>query len=150
MNAVTIPESAPPPRFTKIGVDGSVLPREATKWEAVLDNRTGLMWPVQAIAVPNGRENTLADAITKCSAAGFNDWRLPTVEELFLLADRTRVEPAIDTEFFPDCPSDWFWTSTPDCGSPEDYAWCVYFYYGSSGRNNRYYNGFVRAVRVGQ
>jgi len=150
MNAVAIPESALAARFTKIGADGSVLPRDAAEWEAVLDSRTGLMWPVQAIAVDDGREATINAAVAKCRTAGFDDWRAPTVEELFLLADRSRVSPAIDTEFFPDCPSDWFWTSTPDCESPEDYAWFVYFSYGFSFRGNRDGGGFVRAVRVGQ
>lgn len=137
-------------RLTKIGSDGSALPREAPEWEAVLDNRTGLMWDAAASSVPNGRAETLADVIAKCNAAGFTDWRLPTVEELFLLADRTRVEPAIDTEFFPDCPSDGFWTITPCAEWPSDYAWLVFFSSGSSFRSNRYSGGFVRAVRVGQ
>lgn len=140
----------PAPHFTKIAADGAVLPREATEWSAVLDNRTGLMWSAEATKVSNGREATLSKAVAKCNAAGHSDWRLPTVEELFLLADRTRVEPAIDTEFFPDCPSDWFWTSTPDCESPAGCAWGVDFNDGYSDRNSRAILGFVRAVRVGQ
>lgn len=148
MNAVASP--VPAPRFTKIGADGSVLPAAATEWEAVLDNTTGLMWAVEAVKVKNGREATVRAAVAKCRAAGFGDWQAPTVEQLFLLADRTRVSPAIDTEFFPDCPSDWFWSITPDCESPQVCAWFVDFGDGYSFRYDRNDNGFVRAVRVGQ
>lgn len=148
MNAIATPKLEPHPYFTKIGADGAALPREATQWEAVLDSRTGRMWAVQAIRVPNGHDATINAAISKCRAAGFSDWSASTVEQLFSLADRTRVEPAIDTEFFPDCPSDWFWTSSPDCES-SDCAWIVYFYDGSSDRGGRNDSGRVRAVRVG-
>jgi hypothetical protein len=135
-------------RFTKIAADGAVLPREATEWEAVLDNTTGLMWSKEAIEVDNHN-----DAQTKakaCQAAGFTDWGAPTAEQQFCLADRSRVNPSIDTEFFPDCPSSWFHTSTVDCEDPSEYSWFVFFDFGNSLRFNQNSNGFVRAVRVGQ
>jgi len=135
-------------RFTKIGADGAVLDRSATEWDAVLDNRTGLMWPVKATKVPNWKKAEAAAA--KCRAAGFDDYRLPTVDELFALADRTRYSPSIDTDYFPDCPSDWFWSSTPYALSPGGYAWVVFFYDGFAFYAYRSYVGFVRAVRVGQ
>ena len=135
-------------RFTKIGANGEVLPREATAWEAVLDNTTGLMWAVKAVKVSSQKK---AEAAAKsCTAAGFTDWDLSEVEPLFALADRSKVNPAIDTEFFPDCPSDWFWTKTLDAESPSDDAWYVYFYSGYSSRSSRSYSGWVRGVRVGQ
>lgn len=135
-------------RFTKIGDDGTALPREATKWEAVLDNKTGLMWSVETKRSANWSAAQKVPA--KIKAAGFADWRMPTVEELFLLADRTKCNPAIDSDFFPDTPRDWFWTSTTDCESPGDYAWSVDFSYGLSDRYGQDGYGFVRAVRVGQ
>jgi hypothetical protein len=134
--------------FRKIGADGSVLPRDAEEWEAVLDQRTGLMWSVKVSKVTNWKR--AAAAAKKVKAAGFNDYRLPTVEELFLLADRTRGDPAIDTEFFPDTPSDWFWSSTPYASPPGGYAWFVGFSFGYSLWDNHSSLGFVRAVRVGQ
>lgn len=98
---------------------------------------------VAAVAKLNGR-----------SFGGFTDWRLPTVEELFLLADRTKCRPAIDTEFFPTCRSDWYWTATDDASEPKDeetghsdYAWVVDFSYGYSGIDGRYLGNRVRAVR---
>lgn len=94
----------------------------------------------------NGKRVNHAAAEKACAALG-EGWRLPTVEELLALSDRTRVSPAIDTDAFPDTRSDWYWTSTvhaPD----SSYAWLVYFNDGSA---NYYHRGlslaFVRAVR---
>lgn len=153
MNAQT--ESLPAAavaRFIKIGADGKPLPLEATEWVAVADNRTGLMWAIEPIKVKNWKaatEKKIAAQFAESRLAGFDDWRIPSVEELFLLADRTRSVPAIDTEFFPDCPSDWFWTSTP-YAPVSGYAWNVSFGDGNSSGSNRYSHGFVRAVRGGQ
>jgi hypothetical protein len=71
-------------------------------------------------------------------------WRLPTREELLTLVDDTKYNPACSV--FPDCPSDWFWTSTPWAGS-SSFAWFVYFTNGTAnyfdvGSYNR-----VRCVR---
>ena len=135
-------------RFTKIGAEGAVLAADATEWEAVLDTKTGLMWSLETKKVTS--YDKAEGAIKKIKAAGFDDWRLPNVDELFGLADRTRVSPAIDTDFFPDTESDWFWSSTLYAGSPSDYAWGVNFSYGNAFWSCRSYYGFVRAVRVGQ
>ncbi len=96
-------------------------------------------------------------AIAKLNAekfAGFTDWRLPMVEELFLLADRTRFDPAIDTDAFPSCKSSWYWTSTDDASEEKDeesgtseFAWFVDFGYGHSDSAHRFNNNRVRAVR---
>jgi hypothetical protein len=85
---------------------------------------------------------------------GFTDWRLPEVEELFLLADRSKFRPAINTEFFPSCKSDWYWTATDDASEEKDaetghtdYAWFVLFSCGGSYLYHRDLNLRVRAVR---
>ena len=74
-----------------------------------------------------------------------NGWRLPTRTELLTLVDDTRCDLACSV--FPDCPSEWFWTSTPWAGS-SSYAWGVNFYDGcaySVGDVGSYYR--VRCVR---
>lgn len=135
-------------RFIKIGAAGEDLPANANKWEAVRDNRTGLIWSTTQKEVKHWREAAgVAKLITD---AGCNDWRLPTVEELFLLADRTRVNPAIDTAVFPDCESGWYWSSDTYASSPGVYAWSVDFYNGHALWDSQDYSGFVRAVRVSQ
>jgi hypothetical protein len=146
------PQEIPMPdekRFIKIGADGAQLPDDATEWKAVLDTRSGLMWTKADVKIKNWKK---ADAAaTAMTAGGFSDWRLPTVEELFLLADRTRApSPAIDAEYFPDCKSDWYWSSTPYARSPGVCAWVVYFLNGSADWYDHDNHGFVRAVRPGQ
>jgi hypothetical protein len=79
--------------------------------------------------------------------AGFADWRLPTIEELFLLADRSRFSPAIDTDAFPACASEWYWSDTLDAEDAAEFAWIVHFHSGYSGHGLRGVRYRVRAVR---
>jgi len=132
--------------FQKIGADGSVLPDDATDHVAVIDTRTNLMWSAHDIGkpLPFGK---CAAACKKLKLAGFADWRMPTVEELFLLADRSKFSPAIDTTAFPDCKGGWYWTSTVDASSPSVSAWNVHFYLGYAFYGGQSSQGRVRAVR---
>ena len=71
-------------------------------------------------------------------------WRLPTRTELLTLVDDTKNNPACSV--FPDCPSDWLWTSTPWAGS-SSYAWLVDFNNGNAGLIDVGNNIRVRCVR---
>lgn len=116
------------------------------KNETVIDAARNLMWS----RAPLTRERkSFADAEAACAACrigGFDDWHLPTVDELQTLIDRTRYNPAIDTTRFPATPARFFWSSSPDASDP-DYAWIVNFYYGNVNLNPRRAHAFVRAVR---
>jgi hypothetical protein len=83
---------------------------------------------------------TWAEAKAYAASLG-GGWRLPTRAELLTLVDDTVCEPACSV--FPDCPSAWFWTSTPWAGS-SSYAWSVYFDYG----NANYDDGVSDSNRV--
>jgi hypothetical protein len=149
MNAVANAQEAAPARFTKISADGQALAIDAAEWAAVLDSKTGLMWTVEEIS----RRLTQPKAVEHAQAlntAGFNDWQLPTREQLLTLVDDTKYDPAIDTQFFPNCKPNWYWTRTPAAYSPGYCAWGVNFDNGLAhwGYHGNY--GFVRAVRVGQ
>lgn len=144
------------PRFTLIAANGQPV-TDSRAHDAVLDTRSGLMWSAAPLVKPsddpeeNGNQFTHAEAeeaVKSLELAGFSDWRLPNVEELFALADRSRHDPAIDPEAFPDTPSDWFWTSTPAAWSPSSGAWFVYFGLGGAGTPYRDGVACVRAVRV--
>jgi Protein of unknown function (DUF1566) len=137
-----------PSRFIKIDQHRQPLPDDASEWVAVLEPARNLMWSVAETKQLTWKKAKAA--AEKLQTAGFSDWRLPTVEELFCLADRTRTSPAIDIRYFPECKSDWYWTGTLWASSPSDYAWVVYFDNGSSYYSYQYYEGFVRAVRASQ
>lgn len=144
------------PRFTLIGADSAPV-AAGQPHAAVLDAKSGLMWAAHHLVpaatddddAPSGEMNhaEAEAAVAALDLAGFTDWRLPTVEELFAIADRSRHSPAIDTEAFPDTPSDWFWTSTPAEWNPSAGAWIVPFHDGYASTYIRDGVAFVRAVR---
>ena len=51
--------------------------------------------------------------VNATSFCGFNDWRVPTRSELIGLTNLNRVDPSIDTLYFPNTQSDGYWTSSP-------------------------------------
>jgi len=127
----------------KIGSDGRALAQPSLA--AFLDQKNGLMW-----AANDGCDKALnyADAekaVAEFRSAGFSDWRLPTIDELETLRDRSRFNPAADPEL--GLKSSYYWSSTPFAESPSDFAWFVYFNYGGSSFGSRYATAFVRAVR---
>ncbi len=78
-----------------------------------------------------------------------NDWRMPTLRELYNIADRGRTSPAIDPTYFPNTPASHFWSASPYAGISA-YAWDVYFDGGYDNWNHRSVAGHVRLVRAGQ
>lgn len=75
-------------------------------------------------------------------------WRLPTVDELQTLLDRSRHDPAVDTEKFPDTKSSPYWTSSV-CAWYSDARWVVHFSNGGVGGGGDGY-ACVRACRASQ
>lgn len=110
----------------------------------ITDTKTNLVWSKNTIA----KDVDFADAEKAVTALG-DGWRLPTVDELETLVDRTRHSPATDTEAFPDTESDWYWSSTPHAKYTSA-VWVVGFSFGSVLDYGRSGYGCVRAVRSGQ
>ena len=139
---------SPAVRFIKLDSAGQHLPADAAEWDAILDLTTNLTWSVRETrSMSQSKATASVKKLTTCS---FQDWRLPTRAELLTLVDDTRHSPAINTAFFPDCKSNWYWTSTPAAYSPGDYAWFVDFDGGDANWDFQDYSGFVRACRAGQ
>lgn len=141
------------PRFQRLDAAGQLT--QADDYVAVLETRFDLITgePVKLIWDRNmlGCGRVTYDEAIKLVAAHTlcgKPARLPTIDELQALVDRTRFEPAIDPIF--DCKPNFYWSSTPTAFSPSVYAWGVSFYDGDS---DYFYQGseaFVRAVRVSQ
>jgi hypothetical protein len=114
--------------------------------EVVLDTTTNLMWQDDADVKTITKNWT--DAIDYCEASafgGFSDWRLPSFNELYLLADRSVYNPAI-SPVFTNVVSSSYWSSTTDASSTT-YAWRVNFYYGYDNARVKTNTFYVRCVR---
>lgn len=133
-------------KFIKIGADGQQLPDDATEWVAVYLPAHGLTFTATSVVDTDVPYQTCVDACKALSLAGFDDWDMPTIDELQLLVDRSRYSPAINTHYFRDIRNDWYWSKTPYARSSAS-AWDVDFYGGYVGDLHRGYNGFALAVR---
>jgi len=147
------------------------------QWSCVQDNVTGLVWEVKATTAGiHNKDNTyqwggltaigrdhpekqgvyydpswneLVQGSNDDTLCGFSNWRVPTVAELSSIVNKGTFNPAIDTNYFPNTASSWFWSSSPFAFIP-DYAWIVFFSYGYDGNDSGDSSYRVRLVRSGQ
>lgn len=141
------------PTYTKLSADGSDLPADSTEKHLAVRVAHPLLKTPIIVAAYRAGEVTWKNAAKKAEAhdAYGWQWRLPTVEELFLIADRTNPVDELDKNFFPDAKGyEYTWSSTVDAESPSGYAWFVDLGSGYSFRSNQSDRSFVRAVRAGQ
>jgi hypothetical protein len=141
------------PTYTKLAADGSDLPADSTeKHLAVRVDHPLLAKPLIVAAYRCGKFvwKNAAKKAEAHDAYGWQ-WRLGTVEELFLVSDRSDPSNSLPVEFFPDAEDyEWTWSSTVDAESPSDAAWLVSLGYGYSSRYDQSGHDAVRAVRAGQ
>lgn len=78
--------------------------------------------------------------------AGAGGWRLPTLDELASVVEKTCTRPAIDPEVFPATAPGVFWSATSD-GRNDDYAWNIHFRDGHPSKIHKSRGGNVRLVR---
>lgn len=94
--------------------------------ETILDNLTGLIWQREA----SEGTFTLESAIDFCDnldLAGISDWRLPHIQELRSIVDRTTSNPALDTTAFSALDTEFFWSNTSVIGSSGFFNWAIVF-----------------------
>jgi hypothetical protein len=129
-------------RFEKLDANLQPVRPDSKSWAHVRDNTTGLIWTAD-----NVTEKAVSwEKASKACAALDRGFRLPSRAELLTLVDDTKHDPCIDTEYFRDVKSSWYWTSTPAAWSA-GCAWIVTFGDGGAGGPHRDGLGFVRAVR---
>ena len=126
------------------------------KKQIVTDNTTHLQWQDNADAKTVTK--SWIDAINYCedlSLGGYTDWRLPNINELIMIVDRSKFAPSIVTGFL-NVVSDKYWSSTTPvhCCSGNystDKSWFVDFKEGGVEGGLKYEdNYYVRCVRDGE
>jgi len=105
-------------------------PRFTVNGDCVIDNLTGLMWAKNANLSGGVRTwKGALDFVTSINAGtvlcGYQDWRLPNVNELesFLNPDEATTAPWLIAQGFTNVQSYYYWSSTTYYGT--NYAWFV-------------------------
>ena len=115
--------------------------------EVVKDDIYKLMWQDGNLLPSRIYHDEAVHYCENLNFAGFDDWRLPTVNELLSITDDTRFKTAINLAFKnAELYSNSCWSSTKKAGNPSD-VWCVSFNDGMElqcGVSNKF---FVRCVR---
>lgn len=120
---------------------------DANQQQIVLDKVTGLGWQKDYATTKTWRQ-----ALAYCEGlnyGGYDDWRLPNVNELRSLVNYSKQFSASD---FPDMPLNaFFWSSTSYAlyQSERGYEWQVSFDYGYAIDDNGATEASVRCVRGG-
>ncbi len=104
-------------------------------------------------------------AVNAAGWCGASDWRMPSQNELLSLIDLSRIDPAIDTAYFPNTLASWYWSGTSATefdlagggatGSGglsivATHAWYIGFDYGYDDTDSRNIDKHVRLVRSGK
>jgi hypothetical protein len=120
----------------------------------VADTIANLIWQ------DNYRENnnsvkkaSYADALSYCETLTLgrkDDWRLPNINELYSLVDKTKIYPSINP-IFKKVVASYYWSSTSDIEYPEN-KWGIGFDFGDDGSwfNSQSDEHYVRCVRGGK
>ncbi|MDM8554538.1 DUF1566 domain-containing protein [Desulfococcaceae bacterium HSG7] len=116
--------------------------------KVVADHATGLMWQQCGSSARMKYPDTLkyVQRLNSSQLAGFNDWRLPTIDELTSLMTKNEQKSELFIDPIFDSTQKWCWSS--DKRAPEG-AWYFAFYGGGVSWPNTGYNLYVRAVRAG-
>lgn len=92
-------------------------------------------------------------AVNAATLCGHGDWRLPTIKELQGIKNFGAGDPAIDTDYFPNTVSEYYWSADSYALGATD-AWIENFSGGQSGSTSSTSTDkgagiFIRLVRTG-
>lgn len=88
-------------------------------------------------------------AVNAENFCGHADWRMPTREELLGIVYFNSINPAIDTDYFPNTVNASYWTATPNVDNTAG-AWLVRFGKGGDAWDAKIDPHYLRLVRNAQ
>ena len=132
------------PRMVKLGADGN---ETSANHCAVLLPDFGVTFDTRKPPLADNWQHA-KELASQISLFGADDWQLAPLRYAQLIIDRTRYAPALNTDFFPNHPTDdWYWTATEHATEAE-LAWFVSLHYGSVSDFSRNYCGYVLGCRL--
>ena len=146
--------------WQKIGLNGEKLAVDSPHWAAVIDEKNKLMWAVNSSKTadfPNPKKamnwsEALAWAkhVNRSGWSDFNDWRLPTIDELkTVITENKQSNLYIRQDIFNDINDEecyWVWSSST-LANNKNFAWLTYLNYGDSNYSHKDNNRYIRLVR---
>jgi hypothetical protein len=84
--------------------------------------------------------------VNSSQLCGYNNWRMPTADEMLNLPNHGVDSVTIDSAWFPNAGC-WYWTSSPNLNGNDDFAGWVNLVDGIYGEGHRFEAACVRLVR---
>jgi hypothetical protein len=148
---LSVPATQPDNRYEAV---------EGTAGAEVRDKLTGLIWQRCVMGMTwNGKTCVgtalgktwteamqAAQTVAPSRVPGASAWQLPNNADLYGLAERACYSPSINSNWFPETPSDRTWSSTSDSVN-HDIAMHVSFSYGHGGTTLKKNLGRIRLMR---
>lgn len=113
------------------------------------DKSSGLIWQDNYDAKNIKKDwNGAKKYCQNLSLGGYDDWFLPTAEQLLTMTDKSKYNPSIK-KGIENITSSNYWSSSPFASSGS-HAWLVDFKYGNSSYDGKAGKSYVRCARGGQ
>ncbi|MBD3792611.1 MAG: DUF1566 domain-containing protein [Campylobacterales bacterium] len=112
----------------------------------VKDDSTKLLWEdTPHVELTKVNHNQAKQYCEELTIEKYENWRLPTLQELLTIVDYKRYKPALLKEFSYVDDETLYWSNTPYVRSSDEY-WGVSFKDGSTSNASINYDRYVRCV----
>ena len=113
--------------------------------DIVTDNVTNLMWEDQSSVTSGNYEIAIAHC-DNLALGNYENWRLPTIDELMGLIEINKSGPTISDDFNNTKIDNYYWTTTLHVANPQE-NWTAHFGNGTPYLTKRTNNAYARCVR---